>query len=444
MSEALSTVRRRTAIYDGLRGIAIIVIILHHGWMLWPTEDLHANPVTNTLFRAGNSAVSIFFVVGFFLATRSMLNRAGTEAGVRPAVLIIRRYVRFAGSLVFALAALTVITASDDVDEFTDSQTRQSLFRIMTFTWNQFLQQHALDARSDLGHLWYLSVDFQVFVFVVLLVWLLQRHRAWLVVALGGVLLFCFAWRYHVYQTEGIYQALLRTTVRMDAPLMGAFAAAAMPYLARVRWSSWMGAAALVALVPLSHLAVEDEDFFLAPGVGVSIALALFMVATSLAEPPAWMTTFLSFRPLAYLGEHSLTIFIWHYPIFWLVSRHSQDWTTFERTVTGLTIALGLAWISDLLVERRVQKFLAADSWRDMERLGLVPWLVSRLRNDGRQDGTSTTGDQVGSDAGVNLSKEGESTSPGQDTGGDARADAKDDHAEDAPAQGHRRASHRA
>ena len=66
-------------------------------------------------------------------------------------------------------------------------------------------------ARSDLGHLWYLSVYFQVLIVITVLVWLLRRRPMWLVVALATMLVGFELWTAHVYPPEGYYQALLRT-----------------------------------------------------------------------------------------------------------------------------------------------------------------------------------------------------------------------------------------
>jgi peptidoglycan/LPS O-acetylase OafA/YrhL len=377
--------RRRVTLYDGLRGVAIVLVVLSHGWTLWPMEDLKANPVTKTLFTSGNFAVTIFFVVGFFLTTRSLMRRAESDAGFPPMVLIGRRYIRIAGQLAFALVVLTLITSTDDAKVYQEADTRTSLLRIMTFTWNQYLQTTALDARSDLGHLWYLSVDFQVFIFVVLVIWLLRRHRAWLLVTLTGVLIACFVWRTHVYEIDGIYNALLRTTVRMDAPIMGALAAVAMPYLGFLRpHARWLAVASLAALFPLAYFSDTDEGFFGIAGVATTIVVAIFMVATTLQEPPALIEKALGFRPLAWLGERSLSIYIWHYPLFWYVAQHSDGWSTFERTIVGFGITLLASLISEYLVERRVQRFLADDGWRDFDR-GLIHGITQRRRRTGAE-----------------------------------------------------------
>ena len=50
------------------------------------------------------------------------------------------------------------------------------LRRIVTYSWNWYLQSNAIVARSDLGHLWYLSVYLQALSLITpVLVWMLRR-----------------------------------------------------------------------------------------------------------------------------------------------------------------------------------------------------------------------------------------------------------------------------
>ncbi len=58
---------------DGLRGLAIVLVVLSHGWLLWPMDEVDDNRVVETLFVSGNAAVSIFFVVTGFVAAMAML-----------------------------------------------------------------------------------------------------------------------------------------------------------------------------------------------------------------------------------------------------------------------------------------------------------------------------------------------------------------------------------
>ncbi len=359
---------RRVDVYDGLRGIAIILVVLSHGWTIWPSEYVLGHRPLNTLFASGNFAVSIFFVVGAFVATQGLLRKAQSPQGLHPFVDVLRRWVRLTGQVGFLLLVLVLVMVFDDTDPNSDEGTRTSIVRVLTYTWNWFLQSDAITARADLGHLWYLSVYLQALALVAVIVWLLRRRPVWLVVVLAVLLLGSELWTSHVYGNEGIYQALLRTSVRIDAPLTGALAAAALPLLGHLRpYAGRLCGLSVLALVPLAYLTTPNEGYFTWPGIATDAALFLFVASAALGPVPRLLTATLGVRPLVFLGSRSLGLYIWHYPVFFYVSRHVLDWHWGWRTALALGLTLGCVLVSEWLVERRVQRALQSPAWRELD-----------------------------------------------------------------------------
>ena len=66
-------------------------------------------------------------------------------------------------------------------------------------------------------------------------------------------------YRQHVYETEGVFSALIRVQTRADGLLWGALAAAVLPYAQRLRRYAGRGAGRLDgALVPLLGAVVDE------------------------------------------------------------------------------------------------------------------------------------------------------------------------------------------
>ena len=91
---------RRVAVFDGLRGIAIVLVVLSHGWTIWPSGYVYHHRPLDTLFRSGNFAVTLFFAVGAFAATTALMRRARSPQGLHPLVDVVRRYLRLTGQVV--------------------------------------------------------------------------------------------------------------------------------------------------------------------------------------------------------------------------------------------------------------------------------------------------------------------------------------------------------
>lgn len=361
--DAGSPQRRRLLALDGLRGIAIILVVLSHGWELWPTDQLTKIRPFDGLFWSGNLAVTMFFVVGGFVVTRGLL--AQSERGrLNPIRFYLRRIVRI-GVQLYPLLLVVVATSPwhNGIDHFTPMATRESVLTAGSYTWNWYLMNHALTARSDLGHLWYLSVEQQFYVALAIVIALLSRYRRVLTVPLVGLIVATVTWRAHVLQVDGWWDASLRTTTRMDGLLLGVLAAMVAPYLRRYDGYStvalWISGLTMVALV-LAASEKGDLDYLRAPGLIFEIATAVFVLGLFLAPAASGFARTLSVRPLRVLGVASLAIYVWHYPLFWTLSHHTTHWDWVPRTLLAFALLIAIVAVAQLLIERPTKRWLGS------------------------------------------------------------------------------------
>ncbi len=359
-------VRRRLDAVDGLRGLAIVLVVLSHGWQLWPVDWIDSHDWVRPFFRSGNTAVTAFLVASGFLAYQVLSARSGL-VGMRPGLSFVRRLLRVGPSLWAMLAVILVVTTFDSTDETSKGDNLASVGHVLTYTWNWYVQGNLLTSRPDFGHLWYLSVDMQAFLICLALLYLMRRRPVGVLFVLGGFLLLLTWWRFHVTDTEFVFQVLVRTTARMDAFVVGVLLGAALPVMRRYatytrRTVDLVGLAALVALVPL-FVYCSTDDRFLHWGVTLlELDLAVVFGAVALGARGRSLSA-VSTRPLVFLGRHSLLLYIWHYPVFVFTERHTPDMAWELRTVIALLATVVVCLLAHLLVERRVQALLRQPWW---------------------------------------------------------------------------------
>jgi peptidoglycan/LPS O-acetylase OafA/YrhL len=135
---------------------------------------------------------------------------------------------------------------------------------------------------------------------------------------------------------------------RSDAQLAAIFLAGALYLRLRTRQ--------VPGLLPCAALLCGAAAQFTSPLLGFSIGTALFSLAIArLDDAPASLRHALAWKPLAWLGLASYSIYLWQQPLYWFAADRVLGW------LPGLALAIAAGILSFYLVERPARRWLNAN-----------------------------------------------------------------------------------
>jgi peptidoglycan/LPS O-acetylase OafA/YrhL len=171
------TEKTRQLHIDALKMMASQFIVLHHLAAYGPVSDTlsqTAPAMMDWLYEYGRLAVQVFLVLGGYLAASS-LAPGSTIWSRSPFTVMVRRYRRLVlpclAALLLAVACAALAHQWLD-DDFVPG--RPTWAQVMAHV---LLLQGLLNQESLSAGVWYVAIDFQLFVLMTLLLWLSHRNH---------------------------------------------------------------------------------------------------------------------------------------------------------------------------------------------------------------------------------------------------------------------------
>ena len=332
-----STMRAHLPALDGVRGLAILLVLVAH-LTLWgnSTPDQASRFVT----LLGFSGVDLFFVLSGFLITRLLWS--GREPGGLQRFWI-RRILRIWPLYLAALVGLFVVLP---VLKGLGQYPMPELWRDRWYYWLhatniRIAVQGALDLPYNTGHFWSLAVEEQFYLVWPLVVWRIRTPEGLLRVSLAAIVV---SWILRLFVggvlNEPIAAYVLMPT-RMDGLALGAmiFALSALGRLDRWRSASLIIAAAssisAAALMPIHREAGWADST-----MGVAASLFHAALLTRVLTGSAAMVD----RPwLRMFGRYSYGIYVIHFPLL-LVLKPLAARARMLPTIAGWSLPTALAF----------------------------------------------------------------------------------------------------
>ena len=274
---------------DGLRALAALSVVCHHA----------GAPFAG----GGYVGVDLFFVLSGYLITQSLAERPGLFS------FYIRRARRLIPALAFMLASYVVAMRYLAPHREALIEAAIAFFYLSDYTFTLW------STPSGLVHTWSLAVEEHFYLLWPLIFLRFRPSVRILLVAYVFSTVWRMGWPWEL--------AYYRFDTRLSGLILGCVLAATP------RWNlpAWPGIAFLAALCVMLPSGTR-----VALGPGIMVAEIAAAVAI-MGNPPRWV----SFPTLTYLGRISYGIYLWHFPISFLV--RPFGWPIALMLTTILSIA---------------------------------------------------------------------------------------------------------
>ncbi|MER7758139.1 acyltransferase [Streptomyces sp. NPDC097619] len=353
--------RSHIAPLDGLRGIAVLGVLLFHA----------------DRFPGGFLGVDLFFVLSGFLITGLLLREAETRGTVDLAAFWGRRARRLLPALLATVAGTLLLAAFlGTAAQFRLARADAPWVLANLANWHFIAGRDGYwntDGTRLFAHLWSIAVEEQFYLFwppALLLLWRLGRTariraRALAATAAGGILLSAVAMAVLLDPVDStrVHEG---TDTRAFALLLGALAAT--PTVRRrtarlgTRTTTVLSGALVLALGAGWALASgtgAGSAVLFRGGLLLHSAACAALVALLAHAPGTAPGRLLAAPPLRFLGGISYGLYLWHWPVFLLLDtalpQPAGPWEGWPRAALFILVSVAVAVVSKACVEDPVR-----------------------------------------------------------------------------------------
>ena len=358
---------------EGLRGIAILLVLLYHAGLPWTP--------------GGFIGVDVFFVISGFLITGKLWRESQQPGGLNIAKFYAWRIRRLLPAALVAVALISLvgllIAAPLDRSELAADGAASAL-SIANMRFIGSVDYFApTSSPSPFLHFWSLSVEEQFYLvwpaLIVLLTWRGGSSRRLIAALLIGVVA-SFAlsmWLTDASPARAFY--LLPTRV-WQLGVGGLLALiGVMGTSRRAGALAWAGLAA----VAVAGVALTAEMPY--PGLAALLPTAGAVALLYGGAAPSGPVRLLAAAPLRFLGKISYSLYLWHWPLLVLPLMFLERALTGVEVVASVAVAIGVSWLSWRFVEqpfRYGDRSRRATSWSAI-RVGVAGILSVALFTQG-------------------------------------------------------------
>ena len=324
---------------DGLRGIAVLLVVAFHAAPAW--------------FPGGFIGVDVFFVISGYLITKIILEQISTQS-FSLTQFYSRRIRRILPALILVVATIYLAGAflllRDEFQHLSQHTLAAAGFASNFLLWSESGYFDAAAEIKPLLHLWSLSIEEQFYILWPALILVAAKFRLRLGLLTGALIIGSLSWGIFAISRDPV-AAFYSPQTRVWELLIGAFLATLASNKAAQKISgieSKMGSQLFnygallgISLIVAATILLNSKSAF--PG---ALALAPVLGAALLIcgqAAKSWVNReLLTARALVWFGKISFPLYLWHWPLLSYAR-------ILENQTPPLPIRIGLVCISILL-----------------------------------------------------------------------------------------------
>ena len=338
---------------EGLRAVAVALVVLYHAGV---------SPLSG-----GYIGVDVFFVISGFVITGLLLRERNSTGKTSILNFYARRIRRIlpAGTLVLLATVVATYFVLDAVSgNSTANDGRWAAVFLANFHFESVGTNYLTAGLppSPLQNFWSLSVEEQFYLVYPTLFLLLARVRGRLslqvrlTIGLAAVIVASY-WLSIVQTASHPSAAYFSPFTRSWELALGALVAVTTPWLRKVPAHiasvlTWTGLAAVL----YASFAFDAQTAFPGSLVAVPVVGTALVIAGGVVAPRWGAEALLGQRPFGWLGKHSYSLYLWHWPILIIAAEHyGVSQLGLETSFLLVLVAVGLSMATYRMVENPVR-----------------------------------------------------------------------------------------
>ena len=336
-------VRSHRPALDGIRALAIVLVMIYHATSQQP--------------RGGFFSVDVFFVLSGYLIAGLLIKEDWTWGSIDLVAFYVRRARRLLPGLIAAVIAIAAVCPRVLSDEAVASMRGDGLATIFyVANWRFIATGDSYFAQfgdpSPYRHMWTLAIEEQFYLILpMLLIGLIALTRAnlrYITGALVGLAVLSALWMWVLYVPgEDPSRVYYGTDTRAQDLLLGSALACGMTLISRrtaqqrTRLMTLIGGVGFAVMVVWFLTFGEDQSFTYGGGFFVFVLGTCALIASVELNQDGPFARLFGFAPWAWIGKISYGLYLYHWPVFLLMKHTALTGPVLFVTEFAISFALG-------------------------------------------------------------------------------------------------------